>query len=212
MSSLPLVLLACLGAASLHAVELANASIPPSGLDIRPLTIGAAAPLSVSVKLPDGSQTTLGAVIHGEPTVLIFYRGAWCPFCSRHLAGLGTIVHDLNAAGWKILALAPEQPSVLKEAVVAGDDGVPRLSDADGNAMRAFGVAYHVDDATAAHMKEYKIDLTARSGNDHRWLPVPSVFLISAAGTICFVHANPDFKVRLDPQAILEIAKTTPRK
>ena len=211
MHSLPLMLLACLGAASLNAVEPANTTIPASASDIRPIIIGAPAPLSVAVKLPDGSQTTLGAVINGEPTVVIFHRGGWCPFCTKHLAGLGAIVHDLAASGWRILALAPDQPSVLKEAVVAGDDGVPRISDADGNAMRAFGVAYHVDDATAEHMMEYKIDLSTRSGNDHRCLPVPSVFMISAAGKICFVHANPDFKVRLDPQAILEIAKTTPR-
>jgi peroxiredoxin len=209
LSSLSLVLLACLGAASMNAVE-PTTSIPASASDARPITIGTPAPLSVAVKLPDGSPTTLGTVIAGAPTVVIFYRGGWCPFCTRHLAGLGAIVKDLSAAGWKILALAPDQPSVLKGVVDAGDGGVPRLSDADGNAMRAFGVAYHVDDATAEHMKEYKIDLTARSGNDHRWLPVPSVFMISADGIIRFVHANPDYKVRLDPQAILNIAKTTP--
>jgi len=211
MPSLSLVLLACLGAASLNAVEPASTTIPASGLDTRPVTIGSAAPLSVAVNLPDGSSTTLGTVIAGAPTVVIFYRGGWCPFCTRHLAGLGSIVKDLTAAGWKILALAPDQPSVLKEVVDAGDGGVPRISDAEGNAMRAFGVAYHVDDVTAEHMKAYKIDLIARSGNDHRWLPVPSVFMISADGIIRFVHANPDFKVRLDPQAILDIAKTTPR-
>ena len=151
---------------------------------------------------------TLATALGGGPTVVLFYRGGWCPFCTRHLAGLAGILPDLTAAGWKVVAVAPDQPSVLAATLAKGDDGVPRLSDAEGNLMRAFGVAFRVDDTTDAKLKGYKIDLAAAAGNDHRWLPVPSVFLIAADGTVRFAHADPDYKVRLDPQALLAVAKT----
>src|SRR5271167_1018052 len=105
MSTLLLVLFACLGVAGLlPGAEPDWLAIPASPQEVRPLPVGAQAPLSVAVRLPDGTATTLGQVIAGTPTVVIFYRGGWCPFCTRHLAGLGTIVPELTAAGWKIIA------------------------------------------------------------------------------------------------------------
>lgn len=208
------VLLACLAslvsshlAAGEATVPATAAVVPLSPTDIRPLVVGSAIPVCASLRLPDGTTTGLAAVLQGRPTVLVFYRGDWCPFCTRHLASLAGIRPDLTAAGWKIVAVAPDQPSVLATAIATGDDGVPRLSDASGELMRAFGIAYRVDDATDAQLKGHKIDLAAAAGNDHRWLPVPSVFLIAADGTVRFVHADPDYKVRLDPKVLLAAAK-----
>ena len=207
-----ILLLACLTAAHLAAGDAATSVVtvvPASPQEARPITIGSAAPMSVMVRRTDGTAVNLAAALGGSPTVVVFYRGGWCPFCTRHLAGLAGVMPDLTAAGWKIVAVAPDQPSVLAATIAKGDDGVPRLSDAAGDLMRAFGVAYRVDDATDAKLKSFKVDLATAAGNDHRWLPVPSVFLIAADGTIRFVHADPDYKVRLDPKALLAIATTT---
>ncbi len=175
------------------------------------MAVGATVPLTTPLQRTDGTAATLGDIVAGKPTVLIFYRGGWCPFCTRHLAGLGAIVSDLTTAGWQIVAVSPDQPSVISTTLAKADDGVPRYSDAAGEAMRAFGVAYRVDDATNEKLKGYKIDLTAAAGNDHRWLPVPSVFLLTPAGEVRFVHADPDYKVRLDPQAVLAAARAAAR-
>lgn len=207
-----ILLLACLTATHLAAVDtapVASVLVPASPQEARPITVGSAAPVSVMVRRTDGAAVSLGTVMSGSPTVVVFYRGGWCPFCTRHLVGLAGIIPELTAAGWKIVAVTPDQPSVLAATIAKSDDGVPRLSDAAGDLMRAFGVAYRVDDATDTTLKGYKIDLAAAAGNDHRWLPVPSVFMIATDGTIRFVHADPDYKVRMDPQALLTIAKTT---
>jgi hypothetical protein len=40
---------------------------------------------------PDGQATKLSEVLAGRPGVLVFYRGAWCPYCNaalRTYAGL----------------------------------------------------------------------------------------------------------------------------
>ena len=210
--STKILLLACLAATHLAAADAAATAsvvVPASAAETRPLTVGSAAPASVVLHRPDGTAVTLGAAMQGSPTVVVFYRGGWCPFCTRHLAGLAGVIPDLTAAGWTILAVAPDQPAVLAATLATGDDGVPRLSDAGGDLMRAFGVAFRVDDDTDAKLKGFKVDLAAMAGNTHRWLPVPSVFLIAADGAIRFVHADPDYKVRLDPQALVAIAKTS---
>ncbi len=60
---------------------------------------------------------------------------------------------------------------------------------------------------------EYGIDLEAASGEEHHQLPVPSVFLVEAGGTIRWVYSNPDYEIRPDNAAILKaargLAKTT---
>ena len=75
------------------------------------------------------------------------------------------------------------------------------------NAAEAFGVAYHVDDATLAKLKSYGIDLDAAQGTSKHELPVPSVFIVDRAGVVRFRHFNPDITVRLDAQSVLEAAR-----
>ncbi len=101
-----------------------------------------------------------------------------------------------------MIAVVPDQPTVLAQAIADGDGGIRRFSDAEGTAMRAFGVAFRVDDAIHTRLLGYGIDLEQASGQTHRWLPVPSVFLIDAAGTVRFVHADPDHTQRLDAEQL----------
>ena len=57
------------------------------------------------------------------------------------------------------------------------------------------------------YYRGYDIDLEAASGRTHHQLPVPSVFLVEAGGTIRWVYSNPDYKVRPENAALLEAAR-----
>ena len=81
------------------------------------------------------------------------------------------------------------------------------LSDAAMNAARAFGVAYRVDDASVGKLAGYGIDIEEASGQTHHMLPVPSVFLVAQNGKIVFTHANPDHRVRIDPEVLIAAAR-----
>lgn len=77
------------------------------------------------------------------------------------------------------------------------------LSDSQMCASLAFGVAYKVDDATLAQLKGHGVDLEEASGEAHHLLPVPAVFVAGSDGVIQFTYANPDYKVRLNPDVLL---------
>jgi peroxiredoxin len=184
-------------------------AIPPSAAEARPLTVGSTAPLMAALLRPDGRATTLAAEVDGKPTVLVFYRGGWCPFCTRQLAGLGTITADLAAHGWRVLALSPETAAAVAESASKSEnDGINRLADTQALAMRAFDVAYHLDDQTQEKMKGYGVPLLILPGYPRGVLPVPSVFLLDAAGVIRFVHADPDFRTRISTDAVRAAAAT----
>ncbi len=78
------------------------------------------------------------------------------------------------------------------------------LSDPKVEAMKRFGVAFRVDDATfAKYRDQYKVDQEKYSGQMHHILPVPSVFVIDPKGMITFAHSNPDYRVRLKGDEVL---------
>ena len=83
------------------------------------------------------------------------------------------------------------------------------FSDSQAEAMKKFGVAYRVDDTAVKVFKQkYNVDLERASGQTHHILPVPAVFILDSTGKIVFVHADPDYKVRMKGAEVLAAAKT----
>jgi peroxiredoxin len=146
---------------------------------------------------PDGFQ---------RPTIVIFYRGGWCPYCNMQLSDLRLVEPKLRAQGFEIVFLSTDRPEILYSSLKAADIHYTLLSDSRLKAANAFHVAYHLDDATIAKQKQYGVDLEATTGTTQHELPVPSVFIIDTTGTIRYVYSNPDYKVRLASDALLAAA------
>jgi peroxiredoxin len=183
-----------------------SSTVPTSAQEIRPLPIGAAIP-EVMLKTAEGTDFNLKTAVLRKPTVLIFYRGGWCPYCNLQLGQLQTVEPELLKLGYQILAISPDRPAKLVESVEKDKLSYTLLSDSSMTAAKAFGIAFRVDEATLKKYKGHGIDLEAASGEKHHLLPVPAVFIVGTDGRIKFVHADPDYKVRLEPEALLSAAK-----
>jgi len=122
-----------------------------------------------------------------------------------HRALVRTLLAVLFLAPATIIAAVPQDPA----QVVKGPGlSYTILSDARMAAARAYGVAFRVDDATAARsIKGFGIDLEAASGETHHELPVPAVFIVDRSGVIRFVYANADYRIRLAPDELLAKAR-----
>jgi peroxiredoxin len=94
----------------------------------------------------------------------------------------------------------------LEASLDKNELGYTLLSDSKMEAARAFGIAFQVDDAMFETLKGYGIDIEADSGEKHRQLPVPAVFLIGDKG-IEFQYVNPNYRVRLAPEVLLAAAE-----
>jgi peroxiredoxin len=175
--------------------------------DSAALNVGDAVP-DVKLRTEEDREVSLRKLVSEKPTVLIFYRGGWCPFCNRHLQSLLGIEDDLHKSGVRLLAISMDTPEKLKATPDRDKLGYRLFSDSDANAAKAFGIAFKVEDALVKKYKDsYKIDLEAASGNQRHILPYPAVFIANTNGVIRFAHVNPDYKVRLEPSKILEAAR-----
>jgi peroxiredoxin len=190
---------------------LAQSPVPDAAEKVTPLAVGSKAP-KVNVKTIEGKSLSLPKLLAAQPTVLIFYRGGWCPFCNRQMSGLQSIEGDLKKLGYRIIALSPDRQEELKKSLGKNKLTYQLLSDSSMEAAKAFGVAFRVDDGTLAKYKGFGIDLEAASGQKHHYLPVPSVFLIGTDGVIKFRSFNPDYKVRLSSEELLSAARQNPAK
>ncbi len=106
-----------------------------------------------------------------------------------------------------MIAISPDLPEELSKSLEAKGLGYTLYSDSALTAARSFGIVFQLDDTEVARYAGYGIDLEAASGEDHHQLPVPSVFLVEAGGTIRWVYSNPDYQVRPDNVRLLEAAR-----
>lgn len=195
-----------LTAMALHVNLLAEDSAPNSPEQIRPILVGTQAP-DVQLATQEGKTVSLSAFWAKKPSVLIFYRGGWCPYCNTQLGQLRKAEGELKKLGYQVLAISPDRPQKLSETIEKQKPGYTLLSDSAMKASLAFGIAFKVDDATIDKYKEYHIDLEESSGEKHHLLPVPAVFIIDRKGIVQFQYVNPDYKTRLHPDLLVAAAR-----
>ena len=196
-----------LGGGFLSAPANAADLVASSAKEAKPIEVGTAAP-DAGLRDLDGNDVTLHEIVAGKPTVLIFYRGSWCPYCNLHLSDLVTVEEELRSLGYQIVAISPDRPEELNKMTAADHLNYRLFSDPQAEAMKKFGVAYQVDNTTLTNYKQkFNVDLESSSGQTHHILPVPAVFILDRGGKIVFVHADPDYKVRMKGAEVLAAAK-----
>lgn len=179
-------------------------TVPGDAKDTKPLEAGAIAP-AVAVKDAAGEEVVVSGLAGEHGAVLVFYRGGWCPYCTTQLADLARIQPRLAERGIPIIGISPDSPARIASYLEEESTPLRLLSDSSHAASRAFGLAFRVDDETHRMLLGHGMDIVeASGGNPARILPVPSVFVLDPDGRIAFAHANPDYRERLDGDALLE--------
>lgn len=187
-------------------ISCSGGEIAPTAEEVSPAEVGEEIP-NVTLKDPFGDDAELQDLISKKPTLLIFYRGGWCPYCNTHLSQLAEIEEELYDMGIQILAVSPDKPAFLKESMMEHDLNYQLLSDSDMSATKEFGLAFRVDTTTVNRYKRNGMDLAERSGYDHYLLPVPAAYLVDTNAIIEYRYFNPDYTVRIENDEILSAVK-----
>ena len=183
----------------------ANVDLPTDPGAVHPLTVGDRAP-DFTIHRADGSPYLFQSGHLVQPYILIFYRGGWCPYCNTQLADLRLVEPKLRASGFAILFISTDRPQILYSSLKTPDIHYTLLSDGQLHAAKAFHIAYRLDDAAYARQLQWGVNLEATTGTKEHALPVPSVFIVDASGTIRFVYSNPDYTVRLGADSLWKAA------
>lgn len=178
---------------------LAQSDLPAKPEDIAPLLIGETVP-DIQITQMDGTPTGVGTVLNGKKTILIFYRGGWCPYCNSHLSDLQKIEPKLKELGYQVVAVSPDAPTKLNETDLKQDLSYQLYSDNKGELMGKMGIAFQAPE------RYQQMLLSASDEANKGWLPVPSVFIINDKKQIVFEYISPDFKHRMNGDLLLAVA------
>lgn len=169
--------------------------------------------LHVGVRAPDfllpnarGDFKRLSSLLEDGPVILVFYRGAWCPYCNLQLRGLKQSLPAFEKYGAQLIAVTPQQPD--KSLAQVEKDGYPFeiLSDLDSRVMTAYNLMFEVPEEISELYKDrFSLDLAEYNGKGRYVLPVPATFVIDQTGTIQAAFVDTDYRQRVEPKQVLDI-------
>ena len=175
--------------------------------DICPIKNSEAVP-SVNLINKEAKQINLKELIGDTPTIVIFYRGAWCPYCTKHLSALQEVKPQIDSLGFQLIAITPDHFTKL-DSTSTRTKGLEYqlLSDNNLEAINAFGIGWKInDDLYQKYKDNYGMDTEWWSSSKHHTLPVPAVFVINE-GKIQYQHVDPNYSKRLDPYLLISLLK-----
>ena len=178
----------------LHAIG----QIAETAEDISPLLISEKVP-ALPLTATDGSTSLLTDIVAQQPTILLFYRGGWCPYCNEHLKDVGMVKPEIIKRGFQIIGISPDAPPKLDETINKEELKYALYSDASGELMSAIGIAFKAPDRYSKRL--YRVS----DGQNSGILPVPSVFIVDRDGTIRFQYISPDYKHRISSDLLLAV-------
>ena len=157
----------------------------------------------------NGNEIELKDLRKKAPVVLVFYRGYWCPYCNKELQRLEDSLQLINDGGAQLIAVTPEKQDGIAKTVERTKASFPIITDEEMKIMKAYDVAYQVDDKTVARYKMASIDLAANNGQkaDAVYLPIPAVYIINKQGEITYRYFESDYRKRPYVKEILENLK-----
>jgi peroxiredoxin len=176
------------------------AQLPEKAEDISPLLIGEKIP-TVTLISSDGSIQNLADLVTAKPTVLLIYRGGWCPYCNVHLSEIQKAESEVISLGYQILAISPDSPENLKQTIDKKEIQYSLFSDADGKLIKALGIAFKAPERYSG-----KLNMSS-GGLNEGFLPVPSVFVVDSSGKILFEYVSPDYKTRIGSGLLVAVLK-----
>jgi Peroxiredoxin len=126
-------------------------------------------------------------------------------YCNKQLKKLEDSLQLIKDKKAKLIAVTPEKTEYISKTIEKTKASYSLLYDKEMKIMKAYAVAFEVDERTVSRYKNADIDLAAANGQkDKVYLPVPAVYIINKEGTIVYRYFDADYKKQPAVKDILE--------
>ncbi|MBJ7341026.1 peroxiredoxin-like family protein [Mycolicibacterium sp.] len=195
-------------AASLPADIVAAFAAERAALDANGVPDGVAEPGAV---MPDGelldvhgAPTSLAQLRDGRAAVVVFYRGAWCPYCNIALRTYeAELVQPLAERGVVLIAVSPQKPDGSLSSAESNELTYAVASDPGNQLGAALGIVTEPSPDAVAGQLKLGLDLTEVNADGGRTLPMPTVVIVDSAGIIRWIDVHPNYAGRTEVSDIL---------
>lgn len=153
----------------------------------------------------DGDRVQLTELLANGPLLINVFRGVWCPFCSIELKALNAILQELKKRRTTLVGLAPQLQKSAKENKSKLSLEFDILVDQGNQYANKLGLCYDLPGDLIDVYKEFGIDIPMHNGDETWRLPMPARLLVDQEGIVIYADVNPDYTVRPEPEAVLEV-------
>ena len=161
----------------------------------------------------DGQPTTLARNLGGKPAVIVFYRGAWCPYCNIALRTYqAQLVPALAERGIGLVAISPQAPDGSLSTKETKELTFTVLSDPGNQIAGSLGILTAPSGGTRAAQLQLGLDLTQVNADGTTGLPMPTVVIADADGVIRWIDVHADYTTRTEPGQVLQALTETIRE
>lgn len=151
-----------------------------------------------------GQPTTLRGTLAGRPAVIVFYRGAWCPYCNLALRTYQSeLVGPLAQRGAALVAISPQKPDGSLTMQQSNELTFTVLSDAGNTLAGRLGILTEPTEAAKASQAALGLDVAALNADGAAVIPMPTTVIVDTSGTIRWIDVHPNYVSRSEPAEIL---------
>lgn len=140
-----------------------------------------------------------------QPTMIVFLRGHWCPFCAAQAGAILARLTEIAAAGATAVFITPEVSAY--GARLAGGEPVSVLYDVDNGLAASLGLLAVMDDAMVASLLADGYDLPRYQGALSWAVPIPAVFVLAPGGRVVTRWIDADFRDRMPVSTLLQAVR-----
>ena len=167
------------------------------GLRATPAQLKPGSPLPDFRATDEQGDPVRSVELHGSPTVILFVRGNWCPFCSRQVSNLTQHYRDIVDLGAKLILITPTPLETTRRVAEFFKVEFDFWLDDELTVTRQLGLLQE-GGVPKSYGKEY--------GRDTIW---PTALVIDASGIIAYTELSKHISDRPDPKTLLrEVRKT----
>ena len=151
-----------------------------------------------------GAPTTLYAAAGEGASVLVFYRGAWCPYCNIALSAYQEqLVPQLTGRGIRLVAVSPQKPDGSLTMQQKNGLAFTVVSD-PGNAIAGrLGILTQPSQEARAAQLQLGLDLAGVNADGTVTLPMPATVILDASRTVRWIDVHPDYSTRTEPWQVI---------
>ncbi|MBO9490559.1 redoxin domain-containing protein [Endozoicomonas sp. G2_1] len=156
--------------------------------------------ISVGDKLPDIQlANTKGELLTNEslfkrPSVLLFYRGNWCPLCMVQIKEIVAQYQTLEQMGVDVFMISPQPSAQTKKLADKFDVAFEFLVDKDLMAATTLGLLSKNGTPTGLEVLGYDSD-TVR----------PSILILDQEQRVIYADITNNYRVRPEPEEFIQV-------
>ena len=137
----------------------------------------------------------------GSSTILIFFRGNWCPLCMAQIKEVASKYRELSEQGAKVVLIAPQPESHTKKLAAKFDVPFMFFIDVKNQAATELGIMMKNGLPAGMEVLGYDKDTV-----------YPTVIISDAEGKILYSDFTNNYRIRPEPEEFIRVLNNHTQK